>query len=229
MAKPRKGVMPPALKAYWAKKRRATKAGSNPARRTKSRHHRKATRRTAAVATVTHRRARRNPPSGGGAGFLGIFPPLADIGAVSAGVLAPSLVSGQVFGLVPSLRDNPVTYWATKLGAAIAPGWLARKFVSRRFGDLMTVASVSMVVVDAARSYFPGLSGQPLLGYMTPGMIARVPGSGQPTRVLMPAAPITQPRTVRRLGYVGTRQNAAASRSAINAGIPARLDPSNRF
>lgn len=145
-------------------RRRRRRAVANPHRRRRTRlvarSHRLNPRR--------HRRARHNPPMGGKLfGFS--LPPIDAVLFVGAGLVVPPLVSAQIMKYLPdSLKTNQAATWGVKAAAVLVPGFLIRKFYNPRAGNLFMVGGAASLVVDAIKTFMPGvipgLGYQPMLG-----------------------------------------------------------------
>lgn len=151
---------------------------------------------------MNRRHYRRNP----GLSLAGIhFPPIDAVLWVGAGVIVPPMVTAQVMKYIPATwQQSPATAWLVKVASVVVPGILLRRFVNPRAGNLFMVGGLASLVVDAIRTYapgvIPGLGYQPLLG----GMGA----------------------------YFGPEVAAARPRAVLPQMIqdaPTRLDPAHRF
>lgn len=135
-----------------------------------------------------NRRYRHNDP--GSLTLAGIkFPPLDAVLWVGAGVVVPPLVTAQVMKYIPaSWQGNMATTWLVKVASVVVPGILLRRFVNHRAGNLFMVGGLASLVIDAIRTYapgmIPGLGYQPLLGaYFTPGAAAARPRAALPPMI----------------------------------------------
>jgi hypothetical protein len=234
-------AMPKALKAYWAKRRRPKSAHRRKARAAKRNYYsagalanprKRRTRRKATVKHIVNRRVtrrktrrarsyRHNPPTARSVNLFGFqLPPLEAVAAVGAGFVAAPVVTSFVSGYIPdSIKANPVGQWALKIAGALGPGFAVRKFVSRSFGNNMLIGGGAALVLDAVRTFapgmIPGLGYQPMLGaYYRPGQANRglrgyttSPNTGQPFQA-----------------SAGSLQM-----SKILMGTPDRLQPTGRF
>lgn len=117
-----------------------------------------------------HRRARHNPGGGGGLRVFGFsLPPVDAVLFVGAGLVVPPMVSAQIMKYLPdSLKTNTAAVWGVKAAAVIVPGFLLRKFYNPRAGNLFMVGGAASLVVDAIKTFMPGvipgLGYQPMLG-----------------------------------------------------------------
>lgn len=113
------------------------------------------------------RRFRRNP---GGRSFFGItLPPMDAVLFVGAGLIVPPMVSAQIIKFLPDTwKTNQAATWGVKVASVLLPGFALRKFWSPRAGNLFMVGGAASLVVDAIKTFFPGvipgLGYQPLLG-----------------------------------------------------------------
>lgn len=174
---------------------------TNPRRRRRARHN----------PIRRHRRhARRNPS------FLGFeMPPMDAVLFTGAGLIVPSIAASQIMKFVPaSMATNPIVLWLVKVVSVIAPSMLVRKFISTRAGNFMLVGGAANIVLDAVKTYLPGVipgvGYQPLLGQYGSGM-----GS-----YFDRGAPVALP-------FPSSRRSVQVA--AIGANTPDRLDPSGRF
>jgi hypothetical protein len=175
-------------------------------------------RRRRSVTRHSRRRSyKRNP--GGALRFAGFsLPPIQVVAAVGAGFVAAPIVTGIVSSYTPdSIKNNAFGQWAIKIVGAIAPGLIVRKTLSASFGNNMLIGGGAALVLDAVRTFAPGMI--PGLGYQ--------PMLGQ-----------YQTRGGRRLaGYYDNPQTglpfASTARSQMLPNVlmntPDRLSPQNRF
>ena len=171
-----------------------------PRRRRRARHN---------PARRARRHYRRNPS------FLGFEMPQWDaVVFTGAGLVVPSIAASQIIKFIPaSFATNPIVLWLVKVISVIAPSMLVRKFVSTRAGNFMLVGGAANVVLDAVKTYLPGvipgLGSQPLLGQYS--------GMGS---YFDRGAPVALPFNTQR---------AANGMPRIIATTPDRLDPAGRF
>lgn len=148
------------------------------------------------------------------------LPDFKDVLFTGAGLIIPNQVAGYILGMIPdSIKKqadgttSPVVAWAVKVASVLVPSMLVRKFVSPRAGNLVLVGGSAGLVLDAIKTYMPGvipgLGYQPLLGEYQLGLGAYMDS---------PAPPMAM--TAGRPGNMLPN---------ILARTPERLDPSGRF
>jgi hypothetical protein len=247
MASRRKRRMPAGLRRYWAsrrkakanphrRRRRVTMANPrrrrrakrnfqmpgmlvNPRRRRSSRR-----RRRGFLMNRRHRRhARRNPQ------LLGFqLPPVSDIAFVGAGLVVPPIVSNYIMtNFLPSYTTSVPVVWAVNVASVVGPSLLVRKFVSQRAGNLMLLGGAATLLLQAIKTFMPGvipgLSGmgyQPFLGsYVRPSLNRGMGSYVQRSRGMA---------GLRGMG-AGSGQTGPMSSSQVYSGTPERLLPSSRF
>lgn len=231
----RRNRMPAGLARYWRKHRR------NPHRRRTRRHvmrnyrrRRRARRNFISAGSVAmnprrrrhsrrrslrnrrhhYRRARRNPA------LLGFtLPPVMDIAAIGVGLVGTPILANYVFNTFvagTSMGTSKWAYIATEAASAVGLGYVTKRFINVRAGNLIFLAGAARVALDLVTMVAPtlipstamptGLSGQPFLG-----MYERMPVR----------------RALGRYYTPGAAQQAGASK--MITGVPDRLDPSARF
>jgi hypothetical protein len=135
------------------------------------------------------RHYRQNP---GGFSLAGVqLPPIDAVLWVGSGLILPPLVTAQVMKFIPaSWQQSQATTWLVKVASIVVPGILLRKFVNPRAGNLFMVGGLASLVLDAIRTYAPGMlpgvgrymGYQPLLGaYFGPGAAAQTPRPSLPS------------------------------------------------
>jgi hypothetical protein len=150
------------------------------------RRRRSVSRRRSAVARMNPRRRRSRSRSIFRSNPRKIFgfemPPLDAVLFTGVGLIVPNQVAGYLMGFLPtSITKNadgttsqPVS-WLVKVASVLLPSLAVRKFVSPRAGNFMLVGGASGLVLDAIKTFMPGvipgLGYQPLLGeYVSPGL-----------------------------------------------------------
>ncbi len=195
----RKRAMPAGLKRYWATHRRSAGRKRAPARKRRTARRRKnwvspglvvaanpRRRRSSARRRnpVHHRRHRRhhNPA------FLGLsIPPLKSVLFGGIGFAGPSLVSGFVTSMAPTVMQT-VTSWgmagkyAIKVGSVLGLSWLTRRFVGVQESNMVLIGGGINVAMTLVNDFVPGiLPANPLAMYIPTrqGMQSYVPVRAQ--------------------------------------------------
>jgi hypothetical protein len=192
------------------------------ANRPRRRSRRRRSYRTNEYFTNRRRRSRRSSAGGFGRGsqLFGIaIPPIDAVVSTAAGLIVPTIVSGWLLQAIPTSwktntdgTPNQITAFAVKAAAVVLPSMVVRQFVSRRAGNIMLVAGAAWFVMEAVRTFapgiIPGLGYQPMLGAYIPNRAPRNLGNGNrgPGKLVNgPGMPY------------------------ITASAPGRMDPAQRF
>jgi hypothetical protein len=245
--KARRNRMPAGLRRYWAKHRRNPRKASTHRRRRRHvmanpRRRRRARRNYTSAGMVAmnprrrrhyrrnkvhhRRRARRNPSFGGN--LFGItIPPLIDIAAIGTGLVVAPMVANYAwnnFIAGTSIGTSKWAYIAVEAASVGATGYVAKRFISPKFGNMLLVGGFVKVAMDLVNTLAPslipstaaptGLSGQPFLGVYEQRPVNRgpVPGLG----VYYNRGP-------------GSGRVPGSGPGRMIATTADRLDPTNRF
>lgn len=154
-------------------------------------------------------RRKRNPGgflSRGMGGFMGL-PGVEPIAGAFAGLVIPPTLQHFVTPYLPTaITSSKIGQYAVAAANVILPAWLIKRYLSRNIGNTMMVVGIGNLLYSIAKEFMPnvfGLSGyvgyQPMLGVYQ-----------------------------QRRGLPAARQVPMMT-TAMNSGIPSRLDPSRRF
>jgi len=147
------------------------------------------------------------------------LPPMDAVISTAAGLITPTIVSGWLLNVVPvewktntDGTPNNLTLFAVKAASVLLPSMVVRQFVNQRAGNIMLVAGAAWFVMEAVRTFapgvIPGLGYQPLLGAYIPN----------------------RPRQAQLLGNGGRRGLVSGpGMPLMTASAPNRLDPAQRF
>lgn len=138
--KGKKGRMPAALKAYWAKRRGGSKSASKKSKKRRSGGHG----RRVAVRVSAHR----NPIVPRGFKDSHLMP--AAIGA--GGALVNDVAMGFVVSKLPASLQKPELRQLVKAGVAVGAGMLAEKVTSKAIARQATVGALTCILHDLGRT-----------------------------------------------------------------------------
>ncbi len=131
------------------------------------------------------RHYRRNPPD-----ILGFN--LQDVAFAGAAVIASPFIEKQILGFLPaSISGTTYGRWGVKVAAAAGTGYLAKRFLGPKAGNLALIALGANLIADAVTEFAPSLTAgatgyytRPNLGYY-PRLRGNAPHlfPARPTRV----------------------------------------------